>query len=302
MIGIKQVFSEICAMGISAEEKVPMSQYTSFKIGGNAEIIAFPSSEEQIAALLKLCKENTIPYFVLGNGSNLLVSDEGIAGVVINTGGLSALTYEGNGVINCGAGVSLSKLCNFALENNLTGLEFAFGIPGSVGGAVYMNAGAYGGEMKDVLLDCVYLAEDMSLKTVPVSDMALGYRSSMFAKNKGIVLSARFRLCSGDKKEIKEKMSEIIERRRSKQPLEYPSAGSVFKRPEGHFAGALIEKSGLKGKTIGGAAVSEKHAGFIINKGGASAKDVNDLIKYIQDKVLENSGVLLEPEIKTVGK
>ncbi|MCR4615324.1 MAG: UDP-N-acetylmuramate dehydrogenase [Clostridiales bacterium] len=289
-------------MGITVKENVPMSQYTSFKIGGNADIMAFPSSDEQMVSLLKLCKENSVPRFILGNGSNLLVSDEGISGVVINTEGLLNIEYEGDGVINCGAGASLSKLCNFALDNCLTGLEFAFGIPGSVGGAVYMNAGAYGGEMKDVLLDCTYISDDLSVKTMPVADMDFGYRSSVFSKNNGVVLSARVKLGPGDKKDIKNKMSEIIERRRDKQPLEYPSAGSVFKRPEGYFAGALIEQSGLKGKTVGGAAVSEKHAGFIINKGGASAADVKDLIKHIQSLVLENFGVSLETEIKMIGK
>lgn len=299
MIDLKHIYEAILGIGVKVRHGVPMSEFTSFKIGGNADIMAFPSSEEQLSRLLVLCCSNDIPMFILGNGSNLLVSDNGIRGIVINMRGIAGMKCEGD-IIECGAGVNLSTLCGCALENSLMGLEFAFGIPGSVGGAVVMNAGAYGGEMSDVLLDCRYVTPDGKIMRIDAEDMKLGYRQSIFSSNGGIVTSVRVGLASGDKALLKAKMTETLAKRKQKQPLEFPSAGSVFKRPEGYFAGELIEKCGLKGKSIGGAQVSEKHAGFIINTGGATESDVTHLISYVRETVLEKFGVQLETEIKFI--
>lgn len=279
-----------------------MSAHTSFKIGGEADIYAYPSSSDELIKLVKLCNEFEIPFFVIGKGSNILVSDSGIEGVVIDTCSLSAIKLEKENVIYCECGVPLIRLCNFALENSLSGLEFAFGIPGSVGGAAVMNAGAYGGEISDVIKSCLCIDSQGKSYALFKKDMALGYRTSVFKRNDLIVLSAEFELLKGDKSEIKEKMNGFMERRKQKQPLEFPSAGSTFKRPEGYFAGALIEKNGFKGKMCGGAQVSEKHAGFIINKNNAKAKDVKNLIADIKETVLKNDNVLLEPEVIFIGR
>ncbi len=285
--------------GCTAVLNEPLKKHTSFKIGGNAALLVTPESDEGLSAILKKCNEEKVRTVIVGNGSNLLVSDEGIDAVVI-------LTLRENGeiclvdetTIYCDAGVSLTKVCRFALENGLSGLEFAFGIPGSVGGAVYMNAGAYGGEIKDVITKCDYMTSDGFLHSMSKDEMKLGYRISIFNENNFVITGAYFNLTKDDKALIKDRMNDFLSRRKSKQPLEYPSAGSTFKRPVGYFAGALIEQSGLKGFSIGGAQVSEKHAGFVINKGDATAKDVIDLVEYIQNKVYNDSGVKLEPEIK----
>ena len=278
-----------------------MSLHTSFKIGGNADIFVCPETEEQLKLVLKAAKENTVPVFILGKGSNLLVSDEGIEGAVVSISCLDAIIADGN-EITCGAGAHLSKLCTSALQNSLSGLEFAYGIPGSVGGALYMNAGAYGGEMAGVVKGAYCLNENGESVYISKEDMELGYRTSIFKTNGLIITSVVFALSNGDEAEIKAKMDELMERRKSKQPLEYPSAGSTFKRPEGNFAGTLIEQNGLKGLTVGGAQVSEKHAGFVINVGGATCKDVKELIASIRKTVLENSGVALETEVISVGR
>ena len=279
----------------------PMSCHTSFKIGGAADIFISVGSAGELSAVFKKCGELDIPRLVIGKGSNLLVSDSGVEGAVISLLNMNEISVKGEEII-CGAGAALSDACRAALDNSLTGLEFAYGIPGSIGGAVYMNAGAYGGEMADVVLSAECLMTDGSIVKVNASQMNFGYRKSVFKENGTTVLSAVLKLRQGNKKEIQEKMDDYICRRKSKQPLEYPSAGSFFKRPTGYFAGALIEKNGLKGETVGGAQVSEKHAGFIINRGGASCEDVKKLGKTVSDRVFAAEGVRLEPEVIFVGR
>ena len=288
------------ALGVAYEENVPMSSKTSFKIGGAAELMLFPSTPIELHACIKLCKEQDIKPFILGCGSNLLVKDSGIDGVVISTEKLLGIIHIGNGLIRCGAGVKLSELCVFAQKQGLAGLEFAYGIPGSAGGAVYMNAGAYGGEMKDVLESVDYVDAQGALCALPGHALELGYRHSIFMQNGGVVTGLTVKLSPGDPAEIRTKMNETMQKRKDKQPLEFPSAGSVFKRPEGHFAGGLIEQCGLKGQDVGGARVSEKHAGFIVNAGGATAADVRALIALVQTVVENETGVFLEPEIRFV--
>lgn len=278
----------------------PMSRQTTFKAGGNASIIAFPKTADALINILKEAESDSLPCLIMGNGSNLLVRDSGIDGVVVKmTSFTSDIEVEGN-VIRCTAGTSLSRLCMTAYENSLTGLEFAYGIPGTVGGAVYMNAGAYGGEIKDVITKVRHINPQLREEVFTVNDLELGYRTSFYAKNAGyIITNAQFELQKGDKTEIKAKMDELMGKRKDKQPLEFPSAGSTFKRPEGYFAGALIEQCGLKGYTIGGAQVSEKHAGFIINKDG-TATDILNLIAYVSKTVKEKTGITLEPEVKII--
>lgn len=279
----------------------PMSCHTSFKIGGAADIFISVRSAAELSALLKRCGELNVPRFIIGKGTNLLVSDLGIEGAVISLAGLNGISVAGE-EITCGAGAALSDVCRAALKASLTGLEFAYGIPGSIGGAVYMNAGAYGGEMSNVVLSAEGITADGRLVKVNAEDMSFGYRKSVFKQNGMTVISTVLRLKKGDSKEIEEKMQDYISRRKSKQPLEYPSAGSFFKRPEGYFAGALIEKNGLKGAAVGGAQVSCKHAGFIINRGGATAADVTELSLKVSDTVKARDGVKLEREVIFVGR
>lgn len=279
----------------------PMSCHTSFKIGGAADIFISVSSANELSAVFKKCGELNIPRFIIGKGSNLLVSDLGLEGAVISLLGLNGISVSGE-EITCGAGAALSDICRAALRNSLTGLEFAYGIPGSIGGAVYMNAGAYGGEISGAVLSAECMTADGSTVKVEAKDMNFGYRKSVFKENGTTVISAVLRLQKGKKKEIEEKMEDYISRRKSKQPLEYPSAGSFFKRPEGYFAGALIEKNGLKGASVGGAQVSCKHAGFIINRGGATAADVMKLSRKVSDTVLAKDGVSLEREVIFIGR
>ena len=297
-VGMIESFAE--KIGCEVKRNVPLSGFTTFKIGGPAELMVIPRSADALSQTVKKCFESGITPFILGNGSNLLVADSGIKGVTLYIGALDGISLEGGEIIRCAAGVSVSRLCCFALENGLAGLEFAYGIPGSVGGAIYMNAGAYGGEFSQVTAGCEFIDKDGELRRMEAADMQLSYRHSVFSENGGIVTAAFLRLHQGDSTEIRERMNGFLEQRRDKQPLQYPSAGSVFKRPEGFYAGALIEQCGLKGKSIGGAQVSEKHAGFIINTGGATASDVLALIELIQKTVLKETGVLLEPEIKVV--
>lgn len=286
---------------IEYRQNEPMRAHTTFKIGGEADIFIIPASPAALIYAVKKCNELEIPYFILGNGSNLLVSDGGIEGAVISLSGINGISSDGE-KITCGAGAMLSSVCLKALSLSLTGLEFAYGIPGTAGGALYMNAGAYGGQMADVIESAECLTATGEIKTLKKEDMRLGYRSSVFKKGGLIIISLTLALKKGDKVEIKAEMDDLLNRRKQKQPLEYPSAGSTFKRPEGYFAGALIEKNGLKGLTVGGAQVSEKHAGFVINRGGATAADVKALIKKIQKKVFENDGVMLEPEVIFTGR
>lgn len=296
---IKKLFCEKaleCGCSLLMDE--PMSRHTTFKIGGPAEILVEAKSMESLKCVVSLAKESKIRYMLLGNGSNILVSDKGIKGAVITLGGeFKEISLESEDTIRCGAGVTLAKLSSFAMENSLEGLEFAWGIPGTVGGAVFMNAGAYGGEIKDVLYSCRHMTDSGEIKTLFENDFNFGYRKSVYKENNWTILDCVFKLKKGSKEEIKDKMTDFMNRRTSKQPLEYPSAGSVFKRPEGNYAGTLIEKCGLKGTSVGGACVSEKHAGFIINKGGATCQDVCDLIKLVQKTVKEKTGYQLEREL-----
>ncbi len=277
-----------------------MKNHTSFKIGGPADEFCAVKTAREIAEMIEYAKEKGIPYTVIGNGSNLLVSDKGIRGLVIKIArGFDYAEVSGE-EINAESGILLSRLANVALGNNLSGMEFASGIPGTLGGAIYMNAGAYGGEMKDIVESVIYL-ENGEIKTACEDELAFGYRKSMFALKNAVIISAKISLKKAKHAEIKAKMEDFKERRTSKQPLSMPSAGSVFKRPERHFAGKLIEDAGLKGFSVGGAEVSEKHSGFIVNTGGATAQDVLDLIDHIQKTVYEKSGVRLETEVKTLG-
>lgn len=286
---------------IEYRQNEPMRAHTTFKIGGEADIFIIPASPAALIYAVKKCGELEIPYFILGNGSNLLVSDGGIEGAVISLSGINGISSDGE-KITCGAGAMLSSVCLKALSLSLTGLEFAYGIPGTAGGALYMNAGAYGGQTADIIESAECLTAAGEIKTLKKENMQLGYRSSVFKKSGLIIISLTFALKKGDKAEIKAEMDNLLNRRKQKQPLEYPSAGSTFKRPEGYFAGALIEKNGLKGSAVGGAQVSEKHAGFVINRGGATAADVKALIGKIQKKVFENDGVMLEPEVIFTGR
>ncbi|MEE0840839.1 MAG: UDP-N-acetylmuramate dehydrogenase [Acutalibacteraceae bacterium] len=280
----------------------PMSRHTSFRIGGNAQYFVLPMDDSQLSFVIDYCRKNEIPFTVIGKGSNLLVSDKGIEGAVICTLNMDTLTLLDNERIFAGAGVGLASLCTFARDNELSGLEFAYGIPGSVGGAMIMNAGAYGGEIKDVAVSACVLDENLTVRVIEGEAMELSYRSSVFKKRNLTVIGAYFKLKKDSREEITARMEDYMGRRLSKQPLEYPSGGSVFKRPEGHFAGALVEQNGFKGVSIGGAQVSEKHAGFIINKGNATCSDVTGLIAKIQDTVYKNNGVRLEPELIFKGR
>ena len=298
-----KIYDYAKSIGCQAQRDVPMSKYTTFRIGGNAAVMLTPTADEQLASIIKKCKEENIKPFIIGNGSNMLISDNGLDTVVINMCRPEPKIELVNGdTVVCDAGATMSKVCNFALENGLTGLEFAFGIPGSAGGAAYMNAGAYGGEMKDVLVECRHIDRDGNFGSLNGEELGLAYRTSAYEHNGFIITTLVMKLSKGNKDEIRAKMQELLQRRKDKQPLEFPSAGSTFKRPEGYFAGALIEECGLKGYSVGGAQVSEKHAGFVINKGSATAKDVLSLIKYIQDKVFSEKGVMLEPEVRLIEK
>ena len=278
-----------------------MSNHIHFKVGGPVDILLIPSKVEQVVETLKVCKKESIPYFIIGNGSNLLVKDGGIRGVVIKLSNLLSIEVNDN-IIKASSGTLLEDVSKKAVENSLTGFEFACGIPGSVGGAVFMNAGAYDGEIKNVIKEAEVVDEDGNIMVLSKEELELGYRTSKVMKDHLLVLSATFELAKGDKEKIQERVDELTEKRESKQPLEYPSAGSTFKRPEGYFAGKLIQDAGLKGASVGGAAVSEKHSGFVINKGGATAKDVLDLIAHIQNEVKNQFGVDLHTEVRIIGE
>ncbi len=279
-----------------------MSKHTTFRIGGPADFFVMPETTEEVCKIIKLCKEKSIPYCIIGNGSNLLVGDKGYRGIVIQLyRNISEIRTEGTRIY-ADAGALLSKIAAVAHAEGLTGFEFAAGIPGTLGGAVMMNAGAYGGEMKQILERATVITEEGEVKTLSVDELELGYRTSVIAKKNYVVLEAVICLENGDKEDIRKYMDELKERRITKQPLEFPSAGSTFKRPEGNFAGKLIEDAGLRGFRIGGAQVSEKHCGFVINNKGATAKDVVELIKQVSDKVEQMSGIKLEPEVKMIGE
>ena len=282
------------------ERDVPMSKFTSFRVGGPARRMACPRNREQLVILMGLAEDCGARPFVMGNGTNLLVPDKGLDRLVIRTArDMCEVKTVDDVTIEADAGISLARLAVFAQSMALTGLEFAHGIPGSLGGAVFMNAGAYGGEMKQVVTEVTVLTAD-GIRRIPAEDCDFGYRHSAFSDGKSTILGAKLRLEQGDKVQIGAKMAELMGKRKASQPLEYPSAGSTFKRPEGYFAGTLIQDTGLKGLTVGGAQVSEKHAGFIINIGGATCGDVRTLIRLVQDKVMEAQGVHLEPEVRII--
>ncbi len=282
-------------------ENVCLAPLCSMKAGGNAKYLALPKSEAELISAISFFKKNQERYIVVGKCSNLLFPDGGFDGGVILTDGIKGLTVNGD-EITAFCGETLSALATFACENSLSGFEFSHGIPGTVGGGVYMNAGAYGGDISQIFVSGRFLTTDMEIITLSGEEMAFGYRKSRMADEDLILISAKFRGGRGNKDEILSKMNDLMARRRASQPLQYPSCGSAFKRPEGHFAGALIEQCGLKGKKIGGAQVSEKHAGFIINAGNATATDVIELLKFVSDTVFEQTGVRLEPEIRVINR
>lgn len=280
----------------------PMKDHTSFKAGGCADFFIVPENSTQLIELVQFLKENQVPYYIMGNGSNLLVRDKGFRGVIIQIyRNMSDVKIDGEEVW-AEAGILLSSLSNKIMNSHLTGFEFASGIPGTLGGAIYMNAGAYGGEMKQVLVSADVVDEDGKIITLTNEELKLGYRSSILQQKKYIVLSAKLKLQEGDIDEIKARINYLTEQRKAKQPLELPSAGSTFKRPEGYYAGKLIMDAGLRGYSIGDAQVSEKHCGFVVNKGNASAGDIIKLIHHIQNTVKEKFGVFMEPEVRIIGE
>ncbi len=282
-------------------ENEPMSRHTTFRVGGPADVLFLPESEEQLLQALSIAREAGVPCVVIGNGSNLVVKDGGIRGLVIALGeGMAAIARAGE-TLTAWAGASLARVSAYAQASGLSGLEFASGIPGTLGGGCAMNAGAYSGQLSDVLVDARVLL-DGEVRTLTVEEMQMGYRTSLPLRRGGIVISARFALTPDDPEAIAARMRELNARRRDKQPLNYPSAGSTFKRPEGYFAGALIEQAGLKGKSVGGAQVSEKHAGFIVNTGEATAADILALIDIVQAEVAARFGVRLETEVRILGE
>ena len=298
---IKKMFCELLGRDHVLTDE-PMKQHTTFKIGGPADYFLVPETGEEVGEIIKICRKTDTPYFILGNGSNLLVGDGGYRGAVIQVyRNMSAVTVEGT-TITAQAGALLSAVAAAAKNASLTGFEFAGGIPGTVGGAAVMNAGAYGGEMKDVLVEVTVMDAEGKIFAISAEKLELGYRTSVIKKAGYIVLEAKIRLKEGDQEAIRERMKELTIQRTTKQPLEYPRAGSTFKRPEGYFAGKLIMDAGLRGYQVGGAQVSEKHCGFVINAGDATAKDVRTLMDNVRDIVYEKYGVTLEPEVKFLGE
>ncbi|MGN0158957.1 MAG: UDP-N-acetylmuramate dehydrogenase [Brotaphodocola sp.] len=279
-----------------------MSAHTTFRVGGPADYFVEPKTVEALAGVINLCRKMQMPYMILGNGSNLLVGDKGYRGVMITLGrNWADITVEGT-QIRAGAGAMLSVVSRQALKNALTGLEFAAGIPGTIGGAVFMNAGAYGSDMSAVLTSVTVLTPAGCVEIIPACQMELGYRTSCVEKKGYVVLEAELELAPGNEEEIRLRMDDLTIQRKTKQPLEYPSAGSTFKRPEGYFAGKLIQDAGLRGYRVGGAQISEKHCGFVINCGGATAEDIMNLCRDVQEKVRETFGVTLEMEVRTIGE
>lgn len=298
------LYRELCK--IAGEENVlrdePMSRHTTFRVGGPADLFVTPEGEGQVLKALSAVREAGVPFYIVGNGSNLLVGDRGYRGVILQIGKKMNRIRIQDSVLQAQAGALLSQIAARAQACGLSGFEFASGIPGTLGGAVVMNAGAYGGEMKQVLTGAQALSGEGVFEDILAEEMELGYRSSIFSGNNKVVLAATIQLKPGDPAEIQGRMDELKARRTSRQPLEYPSAGSTFKRPEGYFAGKLIEDAGLRGFQVGGAQVSEKHCGFVINKGRASAGDIRSLIGQVSEKVYERFGVRLEPEVKMIGE
>ena len=280
----------------------PLKKHTTFKIGGSCKILININSSDTLAEILKFLKKQNIRFFVLGKGSNILADDNGFDGVILKISkDFSHIEKTGETEIFCTSGTSLSELCIYAMENSLSGLEFAYGIPGTVGGALFMNAGAYGGELKDVVTSAHYLNEKCEICSAESAEMSLSYRHSIFSENPDwVITDVTFFLNKGDREQIREKMNELMHKRKDKQPLDFPSAGSTFKRPEGYFAGKLIEDAGLRGYRVGDAQVSEKHCGFVVNRGKATCAEVLQLIEEVQKKVKEQFGVQLEPEVRII--
>ena len=312
---MERLKQQLQAEKIRFVENESLAAHCTFKIGGPADVFVQPETEEQLCRVIALCKACGVKYYLLGNGSNILFEDGGYRGVVVDTtalkmgiGFLENVSHPGAepgaayDAVIAGAGLKLSALCKAALDSSLTGLEFAYGIPGTVGGAVYMNAGAYGGEMKDIVQNVTVLTREGEIRELEKEELGFGYRASVIKDRGYVVLGAELMLVPGDKEEILARMQELKNKRVEKQPLEYPSAGSAFKRPEGYFAGKLVMDAGFSGYAVGGAKVSEKHCGFLINAGGATASDVMELIRQIQAKVKEQFGVQLEPEIQFLGE
>ncbi len=295
-----QLTAELQIENVDFQCSEVLAGHSTFRIGGPADWFVRPDNKEKLCRVVEICKRYEMPYYFLGNGSNILFGDEGYRGVMIDTTALgNAITQDG-ALVRVSAGCGLAKLCLFARDNGLSGLEFAYGIPGTVGGAVYMNAGAYGGEIKDVLVDAEVLEADGTVHTVSAEELELSYRHSKLEETGGCVLSAGFRLASADPAQIREKMDGFLAQRREKQPLDKPSAGSTFKRPQGAFAAALIDQCGLRGFQVGGAAVSEKHCGFVVNLGGATCADVEELCRQVAAIVKEKTGFTLEKEVRVV--
>lgn len=298
MNNIDAIYNLAKKLQCDARKDEPMNKHTTFKIGGTADIYIKVNNLSALNTILQECVELNINYMLIGNGSNILVNDDGIRGAVLCLDGdFRHITLLDDTTIYCGAGATLASLCKFAQKNGLTGLEFAWGIPGTVGGAVFMNAGAYDGEMKNVVHCVSHITSDGKIGRLEKDELAFGYRTSAYRKSNMIITGVTLKLRKGNPDDIRLKMDDFLSRRSSKQPLEFPSAGSVFKRPEGNYAGALIEQCQLKGKMIGGAQVSEKHAGFIINRANATSKDVKELVSEIQNIVAEKTGFYLECEI-----
>lgn len=294
---IEKIAAEAEVLGCKIEKNAPLKDRTTFKIGGNCDLLVHMNGEESFLRLVPLAENLGVPYYIFGKGSNLIVDSDGISGVVFLSGKefSEIVSVDGNNLV-CQAGAPLVQICNKALEQGLSGLEFAYGIPGTLGGTVFMNAGAYGGEIKDVVSSVKAMNRQGNIKVYSNSELDFSYRHSRFCQSGEIILSAEIKLRKGEKSEIKTKMEELMEKRRSKQPLEYPSAGSTFKRPEGNYAAALIEQCGLKGVHVGGAEVSEKHSGFIINKGNATFTELMELIRIVKDTVRKKTGYSLECE------
>lgn len=298
---IKTLYNITKNLGCDVFLNEPLFKHSSFKIGGPANIFIRPYSISQLKEIIKHCNNLQIPYAIIGNGSNILFKDDGFKGAIINISSkMESLKVENGCEIIASAGTTLAKLSYFAMEHSLTGLEFCWGIPGNVGGAVFMNAGAYGKEIKDVIVNSFYIDNNCNEGSLTKNEMKLSYRYSIYFDNQFIITGAKFKLAPAIKQDVKYTMDEFMARRKLKQPLEFPNVGSIFKRPEGNYAGTLIEQCGLKGFSVGGAEVSKKHAGFIINRGNATAKDVLSLITIVRKKVFEQTGYNLEPEVKII--
>lgn len=301
-MSVEQLKEFIAQGGFDYIFDAPMKNYTTLKIGGCADILVQPRSAKELTILIAKAKALEIPVYFMGNGSNILVKDNGVRGMVVKFGAnMAQTTIEGN-KITAGAGISMARLASIAAENSLTGFEFASGIPGTLGGGIVMNAGAYKGEMKDVVIEATALCGDGSIRTLGKDELDFSYRHSCFTGSDMLVLEAKLQLQKGEKADIKARICELAQKRRTTQPLEYPSAGSAFKRPSNGYAAAMIDSCGLKGYTVGGAQVSEKHAGFVINKGGATAKDMLQLLAQVQKVVKEKFDTVLEPEIIMMGE